>query len=227
MKLDQDFIPESNSNRPGTRLAPTHVTVHETANNSSGANAEMHARYVKGADAQAREVSWHVTIDDAKAIQHLPFNEIGWHAGREGNHASIGIEICVNTDGDFLKARGNAISVIRQLTSTLEIHYNNVVTHQHWTGKNCPDNLLKEWSKFKDDLKTKADDPQKHLGKELRVIASSLWVYDKPDWNARYKTVDNDEVFTIEEELIVNESKMYRLKSGLFITANPSYIELI
>ena len=227
MKLEQDFIPESNSNRPGTRLAPTHITVHETANTSRGANAEMHARYVKGVDAQAREVSWHVTIDDSKAIQHLPFNEIGWHAGREGNHTSIGIEVCVNTDGDFLKARGNAISVIRQLASTLEIHNNNIVTHQHWTGKNCPDNLLKEWSKFKDDLKTKADDHPKHLGMELRVIANSLWVYDKPDWNARYKTVNNNEVLTIKEELIVNGSKMYRLKSGLFITANASYIELI
>ncbi|GAF23176.1 peptidoglycan binding protein [Bacillus sp. JCM 19047] len=153
MELKQDFIPQSNSNRPQTALRPTHITVHETANTSNGANAEMHARYVKGADAQARQVSWHVTVDDTQAIQHLPFNEVGWHAGANGNRQSIGIEICVNRDGNFPQARANAISLVRRLMNELSIGINSVVTHQHWTGKNCPANLLPSWNQFIADVR--------------------------------------------------------------------------
>ncbi|MED4128855.1 N-acetylmuramoyl-L-alanine amidase [Shouchella miscanthi] len=229
MELKQDFIPQSNSNRPQTALRPTHITVHETANTSNGANAEMHARYVKGADAQARQVSWHVTVDDTQAIQHLPFNEVGWHAGANGNRQSIGIEICVNRDGNFPQARANAISLVRRLMNELSIGINSVVTHQHWTGKNCPANLLPSWNQFIADVRagTSPEPAPPMEGRLLRVIVDSLWVYNRPDWNARYTTVSRNEVFTIAEQLTVNGSRMYRLKSGLYITANPSYVQLI
>ncbi|UOE96084.1 N-acetylmuramoyl-L-alanine amidase [Alkalihalobacillus sp. LMS39] len=60
----------------------------------------------------------------------------------------------------------------------------------------------------------------------VRVKANELWVYNKPDWNARYFTVKKDEAFTVMKELMVNDHKMYQLKSGLFITANTKYVEL-
>jgi N-acetylmuramoyl-L-alanine amidase/LysM repeat protein len=63
--------------------------------------------------------------------------------------------------------------------------------------------------------------------KKVQVLASSLWVYNKADWNAKYKTVKKGEVFTIKSELIVNGSKMYQLKSGLYITANSKYVKLV
>lgn len=228
MRLIQDLIPESNSNRPQTALNPSYITIHETANKSIGANAEMHAIYVKGTDAQTREVSWHITIDDHQAIQHLPFNEIGWHAGREGNHQSIGVEICVNQDGDFTQARSNAITVVQQIMRELAISIDFVVTHQKWTGKSCPANLLKAWDQFKQDLQTGVSGPSQPVeGQLLRVRAETLWVYDRPDWEARYKTVSENEVFTIIESLDVSGSLMYRLKSGLFITGNKDHVELI
>ncbi|MDY7043704.1 N-acetylmuramoyl-L-alanine amidase [Virgibacillus sp. M23] len=61
----------------------------------------------------------------------------------------------------------------------------------------------------------------------LEVIANSLWVYNKPDWNAKHFTVKKGEVFTIKKILTVNGSKMYQLKSGLYITANKKYVNLI
>ncbi|WP_099302807.1 N-acetylmuramoyl-L-alanine amidase [Bacillus sp. Marseille-P3800] len=229
MELKQDFIPTSNSNRPQTALRPTLITIHETANTSAGANADMHARYVKGADAQARQVSWHVTVDDTQAIQHLPFNEIGWHAGANGNRQSIGIEICVNRDGNFPQARANAISLVRRLMNELSIGIESIVTHQHWTGKNCPTNLLPSWDAFIADIRdgenTNPAPPME--GRLLRVITDTLWVYNRPDWNARYTTVSRNEVFTIAEALSVNGSLMYRLKSGLYITGNPAYVALL
>ncbi|MBG9783599.1 N-acetylmuramoyl-L-alanine amidase [Shouchella lehensis] len=68
----------------------------------------------------------------------------------------------------------------------------------------------------------KSDD----IGSELlRVKAEKLWVYNKPDWNARTFQVSKGEAFTVKRVLIVNGSKMYELKSGLYITANTQFVE--
>lgn len=158
MKIVQDLISKSASNRPGDRLNPTHITVHETGNTSKGADAAMHARYIKGADARARKVSWHYTVDDKQIIQHVPDNERAWHAG-SGNSKSIGVEICVNSDGNFEKAKSNAAWLLRNLMSKHNISLSNVVTHKYWTGKNCPARLLKEWNAFK-QLISNEDAPQ-------------------------------------------------------------------
>ena len=61
----------------------------------------------------------------------------------------------------------------------------------------------------------------------IRVKAKELWYYNQPDWNAKKETVKAGEVFTVVETLMVNGSKMYKLKSGTYITANPSYVEII
>lgn len=62
--------------------------------------------------------------------------------------------------------------------------------------------------------------------KYVEVLASSLWVYDKPDWNARYKTVSKGEVFTVKKTITVDGSKMHQLKSGLYITDNRDYVRV-
>ncbi|MMZ67840.1 hypothetical protein D1872_304670 [compost metagenome] len=61
----------------------------------------------------------------------------------------------------------------------------------------------------------------------IRVKAASLWYYDRPDWNAKKATVKAGEVFTVVETIVVNGSKMYKLKSGNYMTANPQYVEII
>ncbi|MCM2987902.1 N-acetylmuramoyl-L-alanine amidase [Bacillus safensis] len=53
-----------------------------------------------------------------------------------------------------------------------------------------------------------------------------LWVYDKPSWSAKHKKVKPGEAFTIDKTVTVNGSKMYKLKSGLYITAASKYIEV-
>ncbi len=158
MEIIRDFIPSGNRNRPGTRIVPTHITVHETANTSKGANAEVHARYLKGADARNRSVSWHFTVDDKIIFQHLPTNEMGWHAGARANLVSIGIELCVNSDGDFERTKKNAQWLIRKLMDDLNIPLSRVVTHYDWTKKNCPQNLLPTFEQFKRGVVTVAID---------------------------------------------------------------------
>ncbi|WZX99664.1 N-acetylmuramoyl-L-alanine amidase [Bacillus sp. FSL W7-1360] len=151
--IKKDFISSRSSNRPGQKIKATHITVHETANTGKGANAKSHARYVKGADARRRSVSWHFTVDDSEIIQHLPTDELAWHAGTTGNRQSIGVELCVNKDGNFEQTKKNAAWLIKKLMKEHGVSLGNVVTHKYWTGKQCPARLLKEWSAFKKLIK--------------------------------------------------------------------------
>ncbi len=153
LNLEIDLIPESNSNRLGTNIAPRFITIHNTDNTGLGADARAHAKYVKGQDAQNRKVSWHYTVDDKRCIKHLPINEKGWHAGSsEGNKKSIGIEICMNQGIDQAAANQRAASLAAILMYDLNISLENVVTHQHWTGKECPRLLLNNWDQFKEQI---------------------------------------------------------------------------
>lgn len=61
----------------------------------------------------------------------------------------------------------------------------------------------------------------------IRVKAANLWVYNSANWNDRAFTVQKDEVFTIDRTLTVEGATMHQLKSGLYITGNKSFVELV
>jgi N-acetylmuramoyl-L-alanine amidase len=143
MNIIQDFIPVGRRNRPGTKLTgPKYITIHDTANPSKGADALMHARYLKGDDAANRPASWHFTVDDRNIVQHLPLDEVAWHAGDgssgPGNTSSIAIEICENADGDRAKAEANAAELVAHLLKQFNLPIDAVVQHNRWSGKHCP-----------------------------------------------------------------------------------------
>ncbi|MBR0911465.1 N-acetylmuramoyl-L-alanine amidase [Bradyrhizobium japonicum] len=141
LNIVQDYVPAGNSNRPGTRMSPSSITIHNTDNDSPGANAAAHARYMKGPDAQMRQVSWHFTVDDKYVYQSIPTNETAWHtATRQGNETSIGIEICMNSDlGDVDACYDRAALLTAWLAYRMGIQVpSNVYQHHDWSGKNCP-----------------------------------------------------------------------------------------
>ncbi len=137
----QDFIPPGRRNRPGYKLDPKYITIHDTANTQAGADARAHARYLKGSSAASLPVSWHYTVDDKVIYQHLPL-ENGWHAGDgasgTGNRQSIGIEICENRDGNRAAAEANAAWLVAQLLKDFGLDLDRVKQHNYWSGKNCP-----------------------------------------------------------------------------------------
>lgn len=135
-----DLIPRGNSNRPGTPLRASKITIHNTDNDDPGADARAHCLYQKGADAQRRQVSWHFTVDDHSIYQSLPVSEVGWHAGSPaGNARSIGIEICENRGIDQEAANDRAARLTAALLHELGIDLDgNVVQHHDWSGKDCP-----------------------------------------------------------------------------------------
>ncbi|MEH7105097.1 N-acetylmuramoyl-L-alanine amidase [Bacillus velezensis] len=161
VKITKDFIPVGHNNRPGNAMNPAYITVHNTANTEKGANAAMHARYVKN---PGTATSWHFTVDEKEVYQHLPLNENGWHAGDgngPGNRSSIGIEICENSDGNFEKAVTNAQWLIKKLMKEQGISLSNVVPHKHWSGKQCPHKLLDRWDSFKANISGATSAPAK------------------------------------------------------------------
>lgn len=138
----EDFIPRGRHNRPGYRLTPLYITIHDTANPNAGADAKAHARYLKGDIAASIPASWHFTVDDSLIAQHLPLDENGWHAGDgkngAGNRKSIGIEICENRDGIRTEAEKNAAWLTAKLLRDLSLDLEQVKQHHYWSGKNCP-----------------------------------------------------------------------------------------
>lgn len=149
------LIPATNYNRPQTALnagGPRYVTVHETGNTNTGANAEMHRRFThEGGGTES--VSFHEVVDDREAIQLLPFTEVGWHAGdgcdnRQtdlGCFDSIAIETCVNRDGNWEQTLRNLIALIaKNIRETPSLSADRIRQHNAWSGKNCPERIRRE-----------------------------------------------------------------------------------
>lgn len=138
-----------------------YITIHETDNKNIGANALNHAKYINNGSS----ATWHYTVDDKQVIQHYVDTIQCWHCGDgrgQGNTNSIGIEMCVNSDGDFNKTIDNAIKLVKHLMNEHNIPINNVVQHNNWNGKNCPSNIRSgkpiTWNTFIDRIRNKPID---------------------------------------------------------------------
>ena len=142
------YIPEDSPGRPGVLRTVESITIHETANTSEGADAEAHSDYLS---TTSDEVSWHYTVDDHQIYRHLPDNEEAWHSGdREGNHSSIGIELCVNADGNFDQTMENAAKLTAFLLKEYDLTIDDVKQHYDCNGKDCPLIIRQEgrWDEF-------------------------------------------------------------------------------
>jgi len=135
-----------------------YITIHETGNINKGAGALNHAKYINNGSS----ATWHYTVDDKQIIQHYEDSVQCWHCGDgrgDGNTNSIGIEMCVNSDGDFNKTIENTIELVKHLMNKHNIPIGNVVQHNKWNGKNCPANIRSgkpiTWNTFINKIKNK------------------------------------------------------------------------
>lgn len=142
--------PGQTMQRPGYAMTPTRTTWHDTGNPAARADARSHAVWMEAgcpdANGNPTYTSWHFSVDDGRAIQHIPLNEVAWHAGDggdgPGNRTSIAIEECVNRDRDALKTRANAAELHAFLIRELGLQGGTIaacVQHNYWSGKNCPE----------------------------------------------------------------------------------------
>lgn len=141
-------------NRTVRTEKPRYIVVHTTGNPRKGADAEAHFQYW---NSQNAEQSADFVVDDKEALQINDYDKYyTWHCGdgkgKYGitNGNSIGIEICINADGDFEKALDNAVELIQKLKA--ETGITEVVRHYDASRKLCPQALSKdnwnEWYKF-------------------------------------------------------------------------------
>ena len=147
-------------NKVGRATAIKYIVIHDTGNKSKGADADAHFNYFNGGN---RNSSADFFVDDKKILQVNDYTryytwQVGDGKGKYGvtNANSIGIEICVNADGDYEKAFNNAIELTKYLMKELNIPIERVIRHYDASRKNCPasmnNNDWYKWSVFKESL---------------------------------------------------------------------------
>lgn len=154
--VHEDFIAEGATSRPGLQRDIKYLVLHETDNFSAGANAAAHNSYIHQAETAE---SWHYTVDDHEIYHHLPDNEAGYHAGdgtkkNSGNMTGIGIEMCVNEDGDYEKTLQNAQKLCARLLLEYDLKPKALRKHEDFSGKVCPAKLINDgrWEEFCDGV---------------------------------------------------------------------------
>lgn len=146
-------------------MTPTRIVVHNTANDAS---ADQEIRYMNKSQAEGgRQVSYHYAVDDIEAVQGLPENRNGWHAGDggngKGNREGIAIEICYSKSGGerFIKAEQNAVELIVDILKRYGWGIDKVTKHQDYSGKYCPHRTLDMgWDRFINMIKAKLETKQ-------------------------------------------------------------------
>ena len=151
-----DFIPEGSRARPGGLREIKYLVIHETDNFSAGADAAAHNSFIhQNANAEEGIVSWHYTVDDHEIYHHLPDNEPGYHAGDRmdedgGNMNGIGIEMCVNEDGNYEQTLINTERLCARLLIEYDLKPSALRRHEDFSGKVCPAKLINDgrWDEF-------------------------------------------------------------------------------
>lgn len=87
-----------------------------------------------------------------------------WHCGdghgKYGitNGNSVGVEMCINRDGNYGRAFSNTQEIVKMLMDELKIDPDHVVRHYDASRKNCPASMSAngwaKWKEFKEKLKS-------------------------------------------------------------------------
>ena len=194
MKINKKQIAYNISKR---NTAATYIVIHDTGNKNRGADAEAHFKYFNGGN---RNSSADFFVDDKQALQVNDYiKNYTWHCGdgkgKYGitNANSIGIEICVNSDGNYEKAYANAIELTKQLMKELNITADRVVRHYDASRKNCPASMSSQswalWNDFRKALIAQ---------EELTSVNDIVWelahrgiITDKALWLKKLETDTN------------------------------------
>ena len=159
VNLKVDLIPAGRVGRYKYRpMQPRYITIHSTQNYTG--NAYQHALALKRGALRAHKrpggnrigyLTWHFTVQQDVALQHLPCREQGEHADFDGpgNNYSIGIEMCEHRGNNLAMTIDKTARLTAYLMYTYRIPLAGVVPHYHWPrrgvsppNKDCPHFLL-------------------------------------------------------------------------------------
>lgn len=140
------------------------IVIHDTANKGVGANAMAHKRYLERAN---RYGSAHYYVDDKEIVQVIGDSRAAWHCGDTwarryrtrtdvNNYNSIGVELCINRDGDYNSAFYNLVELTKNLMVKFGVPPDRVVRHFDASGKPCPGSMKgnnwAKWWEFKSEI---------------------------------------------------------------------------
>lgn len=142
-------------NRSRRTEKPQYIVIHDTGNTARGADARRNFEYFNSGN---RGASADFFVDDKEIYQVNDYNiYYTWHCGDGGgkygitNGNSVGIEICINADGDYNRAFENAAELTKQLMAELNISPEKVVRHYDASRKNCPATMRpNDWARWYD-----------------------------------------------------------------------------
>lgn len=156
-------------------MIPEGITVHNTYNDAS---AMSEVSYMLG---RPEKVSFHVAVDDYRAVQGLPLDRSCFAAGDGakgfGNRKTINIEICYSKSGGakFTEAEKLAAQYIAYLLAQYGWGIEKVGTHRDRSGKYCPHRTLDMgWNRFINLIKSymnnkPADNTPNNDGSDVEV----------------------------------------------------------
>lgn len=147
--LKQMLLTPGRGGRPSREIVPKAVVIHWTANTGAGADAVANRNYFEGHP--ENKVSAHYIVDDHQVVQCLPEDEMGYHVGAYHyqpralellssypNNCTIGIETCVNRDGNFTQTYQNLIILTADILHRHGWDVDRLWRHYDITGKDCP-----------------------------------------------------------------------------------------
>lgn len=186
-----------------------YLVIHDTGNRRIGANAEAHFNYF---NSENRNASADFFVDDEEILQVNDYNKnFTWHCG-DGkgqygitNRNSIGIEMCVNSDGDFDKTFENTIFLVKEIKKVFPNI--KVVRHYDASRKICPASLShNNWQGWQEFLSRV--DVKKELNWKQQIVkeAFDLGLLKSDEWIE--KAEDKADVWFVCAMLINLEKKL-------------------
>ncbi|MCI8332339.1 MAG: hypothetical protein HFE78_05905 [Clostridiales bacterium] len=180
IKVVTNLIAESKWNlKCPYELKPTRIVVHNTANDAS---AQDEIAYMGRNNSTT---SYHYAVDDVQAVQGLPLDRNGWHAGDgafgKGNREGIGIEICYSKSGGkrFEAAQKNAaeLCVLLLKEQGWGLDLGRITKHEDYAPKHCPHRTLDNygWDYFLKLVQQKYEEMEEEpMTKEEKVAFEKL-----------------------------------------------------
>lgn len=170
------------------------IVVHETGSRLLGKYAtvfdQLQRNRAYNDSKPDADASWHYTVDDHEIIQNYSDHIACWHAGDGsqiggGNQNGIGIELCINPDGNYHIAMRNDARLIAGLMHKYNLNMLNIKRHRDFMVKDCPETMIRDrlWFLFLDLIAKEyiSQDllPQFEVSYDIETTSSiSQWVLD-------------------------------------------------
>ncbi|MFS0819686.1 N-acetylmuramoyl-L-alanine amidase [Lysinibacillus sp. 1P01SD] len=199
------------------------VCIHETDNTKKGSGADNHAKLqVNG---NSRQASWHWIVDDKEAIQSFTHDYQCWAAGStKGNNEAIHIEMCVNTDGDYIRTVQNTAALVAKILKDENLTINDVVQHNYYSGKNCPSKMRSTsapipWSSFLQMVKANLQPvPPNNIAKDDDTMRFT---------NETLKAAVRDYLKQAVDKKLIDKSHLEKFDAGTLTDGDFKGLEII